>query len=149
MSVPLYYTAKRGCPISEQKKFVKQHPTIPNLPLKSASPNQSTAVRTAECHSGLRLRDTLLPDLTFPLFTFPSAEVCYASLPRSTTRHPDSCVSLRFCLHDTQPLYSISRHTTPFWQWRKGRATATAVQVSGWKQSVPTAYASGTPCFQI
>ena len=66
-----------------------------------------------------------------------------------TTRRPDSCVSLRLRLHDTQPPYSISCHITYFRQRCKGRTPAQAGQVSGWKQCVPSACTSATPCFQI
>ena len=55
-----------------------------------------------------------------------------------TTRRPDSCVSLRLRLHDTQLPYSTSCHTTHFRQRCKKRITAPAGQVSNWKAKCPS-----------
>jgi len=80
----------------------------------------------AKCSSGLRLRNTLLPDYTFSAAPITIGQRCCASLPCPTTRRPDSCVSLRLRLHDTQLPYSISCHTTSFRQRCKGRTPAQA-----------------------
>ena len=63
--------------------------------------------------------------------------ISQGGLSRST-RRPDSRVSLRLRLHDTQLPYSTSCHTTHFRQRCKKHITAPAGQVSSWKAKCPS-----------